>query len=120
MLALWRVLGEEFEECLGWTLRVRLTLVLAHSAGELGDGGGDFESVEEQSLLSLEQNVLWPSEEPSHISLWLDIVPDSEVLWGGFEEWVPLTVLLGRGFCCSFLYLFLEGCPTIEYFCKYL
>ena len=85
------------------------TLVFSDSVGELGDGGWHFESSEENSLLPLEQNVLWPSEKPCHVSLWLDVVPDSEVLWSGFEKRVSLGVFLGGSFGGFFLDLFLDG-----------
>ena len=75
---LWGVLGEELEELGG--------LVLVNGLGELVKSWWGLESHEEDSLLSLDSNVLWPFDESGKVSLWLDITTDSEVSWGLLEK----------------------------------
>ena len=53
---------------------------------DLVDGTWDSESLEENSLLSLEGDILWPSDESGQISDWLDGSTQGEVSWGGFEK----------------------------------
>lgn len=56
-------------------------MVLLESVRELIDAGRYFKSLEEDSLLSLDSHVSWPSHESSHVSLVLDISSQSEVSW---------------------------------------
>ncbi len=50
----------------------RLTLVLINSVGELVESGRNLQSLEENSLLTLNSNVFGPLHKPSQVSLWLD------------------------------------------------
>ena len=56
-----------------------LTLVPVNSMSELIDGGRDLESGHENSLLSLNTNVLGPFHKTSEVSLRLDVTPNSIV-----------------------------------------
>ena len=95
LLGLWGVLGQQLEEV--------VRLVSFQGSSELVDLGGNLESVQEDSLLSLEEDVLWPSDESGDILLGLAVSSDSEVLGGLLEEGV--FDLLGF-FRCLFLGLF--------------
>ena len=75
---LWGVLGEELQKLGG--------LVLVNGLGELVERWWGLESHEEDSLLSLDSNVLWPLDESGKILLWLDITTDSEVSWRLLEK----------------------------------
>ena len=57
----------------------KLTLILVNSMGELIDSGRDLESGHENSLLSLNTNVLGPFHKTSEVSLRLDVTPNSIV-----------------------------------------
>ena len=76
--SLWGVLGEELKK-LG-------SLVLINGLRELVEGWWRLESHEENSLLSLDSDILWPFDESGKILLWLDIGTDSEVSWGLLEK----------------------------------
>jgi hypothetical protein len=52
------------------------------------DLGGNLKSSEKNSLLSLEKDIFWPSDESGHVSFMLDGSSNSEVSGGGFEKWV--------------------------------
>lgn len=69
-----------------------LTLVSINSVGELIKCGRDLQSLQKDSLLSLESDILGPSDKSGQISLWLDITSNSEILWGLFKERVPLDL----------------------------
>ena len=56
-----------------------LTLVLLEGLGELVDGGGDLQSLHQNSLLSLNSDVSWPLDETSKVALGLDVSTESEV-----------------------------------------
>ena len=56
-----------------------LTLVLLDGVGELVDGGGHLQSLHQNSLLSLDSDVLRPLDETGEVSLWLDVASESEV-----------------------------------------
>ena len=62
------------------------TLVLLDSVGELVDGGGHLQSLHQNSLLSLDSDVLWPLDETGEVSLWLDVTSESEVPGPLLEE----------------------------------
>ena len=64
------------------------SLVLVDGLGELIQSWWDFESIQDDSLLSLVEDVFGPSDETGHVSLVLDITTDSEVLGSSFEQWV--------------------------------
>ena len=71
--SLWGVLGKELQK-----LRC---LVLVDGLGELVESWWGLQSHEQDSLLSLDSNVLWPFDKSGEVSLWLDISTDSEVSW---------------------------------------
>ncbi len=54
-------------------------MVFVDRLGELVNGWWDLEPVQENSLLSLNSNVLRPFDEASEIPLWLHVAPDSEI-----------------------------------------
>jgi len=72
-----RVLGEELKEV--------SSLSFIDGVGELGNAWWDLESLHEDSLLSLDSDVLGPSDESGKISLRLDVTSNSEVS-GAFLE----------------------------------
>jgi hypothetical protein len=80
------VLGEQLEE--------RLGLVGSQSVGELVDDGRDLQTLEEDSLLALEENVSRPFHESGHIALRLNVSADLEDTLGALEEVAELLVLL--------------------------
>jgi len=67
-------------------------LISVDGLGELVDGGGNLQSLEEDSLLSLEQDVLRPSNVSGQISSGSDITTDSEVSGSLLEEGVLLDL----------------------------
>ena len=75
---LWGVLSEELEKLGG--------LVLVNGLGELVESWWGLESHEEDSLLSLDSDVLWPLDESGKVLLWLDVSTNSEGSWGLLEE----------------------------------
>jgi hypothetical protein len=79
-LGLGHVLSEELEE-LG-------SLVLVNGVGELVDGWWDLEALEEDSLLSLDTDVLGPLDEAGQVANGLDVTTDTEVLGGLLEKGV--------------------------------
>jgi hypothetical protein len=72
------VLGEQFKE-LG-------SLVLIDGVLELIDGGGHLQSLHQNSLLSLDSDVLWPFDETGEVSLWLNVTSESEISRSLLEE----------------------------------
>lgn len=62
-----------------------LKLVLRQSVRELVDNSGYLESLEEDSLLSLEKDVLWPSDISGQVSLWLDMTSNLVVSWSRLD-----------------------------------
>lgn len=75
-------------------LEKRLDFINGESVGKLVDNGRYFESLEEDSLLSLKDNVLGPLDKSCNVSLMHDVSPDSVVSWGFFEQ-VGVFVLVG-------------------------
>ena len=65
-------------------------MVLIESSGELSNCWGNFDSVEEDSFLSLENDVFGPLHESSEVASWQYAVTDSEVARTLFEERVCL------------------------------
>ena len=63
-----------------------LTFVLVDGFSELVDGWWDLESLEKDSLLSLDTDVLWPLDETSKVALWLDVSSKTEVAWVLLEK----------------------------------
>ena len=53
---------------------------------ELGNCGGHLESLVENTLLTLDANVLGPLHESGEVSLWLDVTSQSEVTRVLLEE----------------------------------
>ena len=60
--------------------------------GELPDLSWDLQSLHEDSLLSLKEDVLWPSDKPGKISSWKDVTTNSEGLGVGLEHSVQLLL----------------------------
>ncbi len=60
-------------------LHLCLTLTSVNSVLELVNGGGNLQSLEEDSLLPLDPDVFGPSHESGEVSLGLDVASDSEV-----------------------------------------
>jgi len=87
LLGLWAVLVEETEE-LG-------SGVLVESVGELGNCRGNLEALVEDDLLALEADVFGPLNKAGQVTSGLDILADTEVLWGLLEERVG-GLLCGR------------------------
>jgi hypothetical protein len=61
-------------------------LVFGKSVGELVDNSRNLESLEEDSLLSLEEDVLRPSYISGQVSLGLDVSSDLVVSGSGLDE----------------------------------
>jgi len=59
---------------------------------ELVDCWWDLQSLHKDTLLSLEENVSWPSDETGQVTSVLDVVADTEVSWSRLEERVSLDV----------------------------
>jgi len=78
------IVSEELQESGG--------LISVDGGGELVQCRRDLESLEEDSLLSLEDDVFGPSDESGQISLGLDITTNSEVSGSLFEEGVSLNL----------------------------
>lgn len=53
---------------------------------ELRNGRGNLESLVQNTLLSLNADVLGPLHEPGQVSLWLDVTAQSEVAWVLLEQ----------------------------------
>jgi hypothetical protein len=51
----------------------------------LVDDSGNLESLEQDSLLSLKEDVFWPSDVSGQVSLWLDVASDLVVSWSGLD-----------------------------------
>lgn len=78
--------------------RVGRMLTVVSGTGVVKDlvkGSWDSQSLEKNSLLSLESDVLWPSDESGQISDWLDGSTQREVSWGSFEQSLVGTALGG-------------------------
>ena len=99
-----------------WILKskkVELTLVSVDSLWELVESGGHLESLKKNSLLTLDANIFWPSDEASEISLWLNVSSDSKVAsilleqWAFTSLWASLSSSWGNHhlFSCCFLHL---------------
>ena len=71
-----------------------VSLIFIEASLELGNNWRDFDSGEQDSLLSLEGNVLRPSDESSEISLGLDVISNSKVSGFGLEKGVSFLVSL--------------------------
>jgi len=78
------VFREQFKEFTG--------LVTLNGAVELGDGWRNLEALHQNALLTLNADVLGPSDEAGEVSLRLDVSSDSKVAWVLFEQ---------RIFCCG-------------------
>ena len=72
------------------------TLVLLNGGRELVDGGGHLQSLQQNSLLSLDSDVLRPFDETGEVSLWLNVTSESEVSDSLLEEGA-----LSRASSCS-------------------
>lgn len=60
--------------------------VLVQRVLELGDGRWDLEPALQDLLLSLQEHVVGPLDESSHVALWLDVLADAEASWSSLEE----------------------------------
>jgi len=89
-LAFSGVLGEKSEEV--------ASLVGFQGVGELIDGWWDLQSLHEDSLLTLELDVLGPSDETGQVTTMLDVIADTEVAWSTLEQWISLNswILFGH------------------------
>ena len=58
----------------------------------MSNGGGDFQSGEENSFLSLECDVFRPLDESCQVSGWLNAVTESEILWSLLEKRIGLLL----------------------------
>ena len=63
-----------------------LELVLSESVGELVDDSWNLESLEEDFLLSLEKDVLWPLDISGQVSLWLDVSSNLVISWSALDQ----------------------------------
>jgi hypothetical protein len=63
-------------------------LVLVDSIRKLVDCWWGLKTLEKDSLLTLNTNVLWPLDEPGEVSSWLNISSDSEVSGTLLEQWI--------------------------------
>jgi len=72
------IFGKQFKELSG--------LVAFESTVELCDGWRDLQALEQDALLTLNTDVLGPSNEAGQISLRLDVSTDSKVAWVLFEQ----------------------------------
>ena len=79
-MSLWSVFPQELVEDVGYILACN-TSVSVERSGELGDDSWYLDPAEEDSLLSLELDVLGPPHKSGQVSSWLNIIPHSEVLW---------------------------------------
>ena len=50
------------------------------------DDSWDLESLEEDFLLSLEKNVLWPLYVSGQVSLWLDVSSNLVISWSALDQ----------------------------------
>lgn len=91
--------------CAGW-----------QSVGELVNGRWNFQSLQEHSLLSLNQHILGPFHIAGEISLGLDVSADSQVLGTLGEQWILLLLaLLCCSCCCSHYLLALSDLLWLQY-----
>ena len=70
-----------------------LTLITSNGARELGNAWWDLQALHKDSLLTLNADVLGPSDEAGKVSLGLDVSSDSKVVGVLFEK-----RFLGLGF----------------------
>jgi hypothetical protein len=87
LLGLGGVLLQQFEESLG-LVAVHGGVELVQSRGHLRLEillGAYFETLEQDTLLSLEQDVAGPSHETGHVSFVLHVTSDAEILGFGLE-----------------------------------
>ena len=61
-------------------------MVLVNSLLELVEGRRHLQSLEQDSLLTLNTNIFWPPDEAGQVSLGLDVASNSEVFGVLFEE----------------------------------
>ena len=85
------------------------TLVGVNSLGELVERWRDLQSSHQDSLLSLDEDVSWPSDESGQISSWLDGSSNTELSWGDFEEAASLDLFLLSCTCSGGTCLLLWG-----------
>jgi hypothetical protein len=69
--------------------------ILVQSVGKLVDHRGDLQAVQQNTVLSLEANIFGPANEVGHIALGGDILTNTEVLGGLFEQGSVLDGDLG-------------------------
>lgn len=99
-----RVLLQQSEQVLGWGSNYP-TLVGVNSLGELVERWRDLQSSHQDSLLSLDQDVSWPSDESGEVSLRLDGTANAESSWSVLEEAASDDVLLLAGSTGSGLFV---------------
>jgi len=92
------IFGKQFKELSG--------LVTLKSTVELCDGWRNLQALEQDALLTLNTDVLGPSNEAGQISLRLDVSTDSKVAWVLFEQRVFIS---GGGLACNEYFPFRWG-----------
>jgi hypothetical protein len=89
----------------------------------LSNGGGDFQSGEENSFLSLECDVFRPLDESGQVSAWLDVVTKSEVSWSLLKKRIGflldfLNSSLSFGSFTHFSFMIIEYYKLVDYLLK--
>lgn len=74
-------------------------MVLVDGIRKLVDCWWALKTLEKDSLLTLNTNVLWPLDEPGKVSSWLDITTDSEVSGTLLEQRILISA--GSTLGCS-------------------
>ena len=86
LIHIWSVLVEQLE---GFGSGVSVQSVL-----ELSNGWRNLQSDGQDLLLSLQSDVFWPFDVSGQVSLWLDSLTNTEVLWSRVSQWVSSLVRL--------------------------
>ena len=77
------------------SVRLNRTLVRVTSLAELVKCWRDFQSLHEDSLLSLNHDVSRPSDKSCQVSLWLNGSADTELSWGVLKESASFSLSAG-------------------------
>ena len=94
-----------------------LTLITSNGARELGNAWWDLQALHKDSLLTLNADVLGPSDEAGKVSLGLDVSTNAEVLGSLLDQGVGgflhgLSGIVSRN-CRGLLYFFDLGHPGL-------
>jgi hypothetical protein len=68
------------------------TLVLFEGFRELSNNSGNFDSVQQDSFLSLENNIFGPFDKSCKISSWLNIIANSKISWFLLKQGINLLL----------------------------